>query len=924
MATIVINGVTYNLKRIDETTYKADISDTDLIPFAGPDGKFYHQTFTDLQTNLGGLVSGFKGAIAIADTPIEDGIYIPSESGTYTHADGIIVDLTDGLTLIVKTGSDFTSILIPIDLSGYVASDYLFDKIPGKNRFNKAEVTTGLYITTTTGGTNDNVNAKMSPWIPIEYGKTYRVSGTTDGTSWRFKDELGNLIKPVDANGNDLALWGGSLIKNSTIYIPHNAVYFQFTVQLSSGGSNLDTVQVEEGLVITAYEPYTLTDVIKPELIPGNLPYLKNGDLEPYAKTDDLLEVVNLFDKDSIIPGFYISHGNGSLNADANSSVSPAIPVDDSKTYYLSGRVGDNTIGMVFRDSSNAKMFPLINPGVQGTLYTLPSGPDGIVYVPTGAVSVQFTTRLLGVGTTDLVQLEEGIAPSSYSPYGILKIKPELLPSASESNKIFAINKSGVDTLIRSTFNNTYDVVIKFTINTATNSSLNISQAKLILKSDEIDAVGKVLEGGSIDDACPTKINGIYISGNHGNSGGMTITANSHGKTLADVGSVFTDDVGIEYYLLKIIDANSLLMISENISADPKSWNFKKPSPGVVLTYQSNGNNTNDITIASNATTQIYPSVKNVKIKFISDGVELLADGNYESNDITYLESYDVVDTVNMASRIVSNRPTGGYGTQPDFTDGETLISRVNTYKVQDACKVTLLWNWIARKEFYIDYFGGTQSAFLKPGWATSLKRYIPSSLPVSDGITTYDFRMPVNTSPLWNTMNLTSEYWENDVAPSRAVDIMTDGSLTVNLNIGFLPVGVAGDNRSNNVNNAWYLYNSGKLYPHAIDSKIGPSGLVPGGTAKQGINFRGWSEKDTSRTNLFFVENGMDTYVFIDWHSAIEDKVDLPTELMGKSITVVEKSDNVIINATIIIGAIDITVAASTPMYGYCILKIN
>lgn len=131
MATIVINGVTYNLKRIDETTYKADISDTDLIPFAGPDGKFYHQTFTDLQTNLGGLVSGFKGAIAIADTPTEDGIYIPSESGTYIHADGIVVDLTEGLTLIVKTGSDFSKILIPIDLSGYTTTEQ-FDELSAK------------------------------------------------------------------------------------------------------------------------------------------------------------------------------------------------------------------------------------------------------------------------------------------------------------------------------------------------------------------------------------------------------------------------------------------------------------------------------------------------------------------------------------------------------------------------------------------------------------------------------------------------------------------------------------------------------------------------------------------------------------------------------------------------------------------------
>ena len=129
MAQIIIKGIVFGMKKINETTYKAVISDSDLMPYTGADGKFYHNTFADMKTQLGGVVSGFQGALAIADVPANDGYYMATETGVYVNAGNIIVNLAQGMNIIVKTGSSFTKIIIPIDMNGYVRKDEIVDNL---------------------------------------------------------------------------------------------------------------------------------------------------------------------------------------------------------------------------------------------------------------------------------------------------------------------------------------------------------------------------------------------------------------------------------------------------------------------------------------------------------------------------------------------------------------------------------------------------------------------------------------------------------------------------------------------------------------------------------------------------------------------------------------------------------------------------
>jgi len=70
---------------------------------------------------LVGVASGYRGFLAIADVPTEDGYYYASESGTYANAGGLVVSLSGKITIITisDTQTTFEKLEIPIDTLGY-------------------------------------------------------------------------------------------------------------------------------------------------------------------------------------------------------------------------------------------------------------------------------------------------------------------------------------------------------------------------------------------------------------------------------------------------------------------------------------------------------------------------------------------------------------------------------------------------------------------------------------------------------------------------------------------------------------------------------------------------------------------------------------------------------------------------------------
>lgn len=69
--------------------------------------------------------AGHRGNLTIAETPTGNGWWFASQTGTYTNAGGLVVDLSEGLTILSYNGSAWTKAVVPLDLGGYTTTETL-------------------------------------------------------------------------------------------------------------------------------------------------------------------------------------------------------------------------------------------------------------------------------------------------------------------------------------------------------------------------------------------------------------------------------------------------------------------------------------------------------------------------------------------------------------------------------------------------------------------------------------------------------------------------------------------------------------------------------------------------------------------------------------------------------------------------------
>lgn len=98
----------------------SNIALTDFFAKADATGVASKNTIQELSNLLKTVDdTAFKGSIAIADVPYENGWYFASESGTYTNCGGLIIDTTDNIAIIIVSGTfdTFNKIDIPVNIT---------------------------------------------------------------------------------------------------------------------------------------------------------------------------------------------------------------------------------------------------------------------------------------------------------------------------------------------------------------------------------------------------------------------------------------------------------------------------------------------------------------------------------------------------------------------------------------------------------------------------------------------------------------------------------------------------------------------------------------------------------------------------------------------------------------------------------------
>ena len=432
----------------------------------------------------------------------------------------------------------------------------------------------------------------------------------------------------------------------------------------------------------------------------------------------------------------------------------------------------------------------------------------------------------------------------------------------------------------------------------------------------------------SEDDGCPINLTSGYLAAGHGYASGSAITKTAHGKTYADIGSVWADTNGRNFYLLKIIDENKLGLFANSIST-LTAYDMNREIPSGVLTHVSGAVHTDAISDYTVELWQIEPIVKSdghVK-KILMNGMdEITENGTYYGQFVDVIEEYDVAIPTSIIDSVISNKPSDGYTENPDYNKGASFMHFSNLYRFLSDGTLLIYSTVDGDVDLMLGYWGGTQYAEKNSAnvYGGTCKKYLPGTLPISVNDVTYDMRIPTNMAN-WNTsLNYASEYWEDaDYPPDRCVTFYTDSNDTIKAGyaVGYLPIALGSPAiRKTNISNALNLYSSKKYYPHLIDNRS-----IPAYTPLKSIVYRkpviNVADKHTS---IYFIPCGDVCYMYADYHMITDDRIKVPTEYIGKPITVVKSTDNVIIYEGIVTNEIRIRVIESTANYGYAVLKIG
>ena len=648
-----------------------------------------------------------------------------------------------------------------------------------------------------------------------------------------------------------------------------------------------------------------------------------------YKKTNFMRENLNLYNPSLAVDGKIVIYNSGNLVAYPNSATSGKIGVE----------VGEWNLSIPQEESGIEKVIRCYNAdgGYLGVSEQMPSSTvvEGITVkrlTSSGRKQLQISITNPDIAFIETsiihpyaehnssdfdrirksIQLQrgsnftffekyvgKGVLDYECLPYELIE-KIEELENKPFDKNFFKIIKEDNTFFLLSNWGEIENLIQTLSITSQNNNLFNFGIIGTIDKSVENPKTSDILiKKSCVDDIAPPNINGVYIGANHGFSKVYNITCNNHNKTIQDIGSEWVDTVGTKFYIIKIIDINTLQVISENKSQD--KWDFKEVEGN--LTHSKNATNTSEIIITNKVASQWYPSIKNREINIKIDGVDIKDNGAYSGSELIIEESYYINDVSSTLDYFKSN-----VGKEIDISKTLSIdnVARIyNKYVFQPNGACVIECKFEAVKDIDLGYIGFTQS--MAPNYTESkLLQYIPNTVDVNG----QNFSNIVDiTTP--SNINLTNKYWENtNVPPKRYCQIVEKNNLkTFGFTHGYIE-------RNKNVSNALNIFTTNKNYPHYVDGGIlKKNEIINAKCFRCPINYN----LDRDATNISWYKDSGSIILMVDYHKNVNKSLDLGLEFYNKNIEVLE-SKNFTLSNTIIDKTIDFSI---TNNYGYAVLKI-
>lgn len=406
------------------------------------------------------------------------------------------------------------------------------------------------------------------------------------------------------------------------------------------------------------------------------------------------------------------------------------------------------------------------------------------------------------------------------------------------------------------------------------------------------------------DETNPPVINGMALGANHATVG-INVESPNHGKTYADIGSVWVDESGNKFDLVRIPDENNLQFISFKSKSLTEAFNRVTTVNG-NLTYVSDGVNTDPITVKSYGggnSSQIYPGVKDVShtYEIVKDGVRIPIDINaigntYSCDEFIVTEEYDIVNPYNVAENLRKNRPEGGYTENPLTGIGDSIYHYKQILTVKpDGTIFTEVDHQVLVDINTIDLYG-YQFYVKKDVFGGGVFRQLPATKEFKDSKgRTYDMSLPLEYTPNSQYANydypvnvtMDKSYWADEsIVPSRVLDYYRDanGENVMGYMTGYLPLYDGEPSvRKDKAGTSIYMYDElMKAYPKLVStsglSLEKRAALTTAGSKIHGVSYRKYVDltEFENEKQYYTISHENMTYYYADFQTAGEITVDL------------------------------------------------
>lgn len=470
---------------------------------------------------------------------------------------------------------------------------------------------------------------------------------------------------------------------------------------------------------------------------------------------------------------------------------------------------------------------------------------------------------------------------------------------------------------------------------------IGTSRAGMVTAFDAATGTGDIF-ANQADDAPPVKYNNTFIGGNHGASFARAITATGHGKTTADIGSQWLSGGGVNFYIIRIVDANTLWVLSNNTGTNGELWSFNTTLavPG-TLTHVAGATNTGNISYTASATQQIFPCVQNHSRKVYLNGTrELTVDGVYDCNFVEVRESYGIANVAAMLDFLIAGRP---WATEPALNDNsiDTQVELEYSYKIRENGSMTVDCRFenlqtinMGTNNGYVGVVQANPSGWISGGSVETLNFYVPRVNAIVGGIKTWNFQNGEAITPAaFETINFDSATWASaSNPPDRMCQFVTTTATNAKTRgyvLGYSRLSGPGTDLADYIDRSGFISSARKMYIHCLTKGAAAFGsfasTLPVNSVLNATAYRiMYNLADTPEATVAAVRlTSTGAEVVLDFHQDVTDyAVPVPTKLNGKPVTIIDSNGNLTLDETTVVdGEIVVTVTGG---YGSAVLKVG